>query len=446
MRKIKKYPIVQLIVLALIIAALAIFIFSCKGSPKADGESDATGQPEIAEEVETLYGIDYRGLVFEQGTIGNGQTAGSLFAKYGVGALMTDRADRVCREVFDLRKIQAGRNYTAFITDDSLSRLRYFVYEQSPRDFIVISFEGDSVGVHKDQKEVTVKRRMAEATIESSLWNAMIDANMSPAFASELEKVYAWTVDFFGLQKGDRIKVIYDEEFIEDKRSGSGQIWGAIFTHGGKDLYAIPFKQDGRISYWDEKGQSLRKSMLKAPLNYTRISSHFSNARLHPIYKTVRAHHGVDYAAPMGTPVLAVGDGTVIFKGWDSKGGGNVIKIKHNSTYTTGYLHLRGFAKGISAGARVSQGQVIGYVGSTGASTGPHLDYRVWQNGTPINPLKMVADPAEPITKENMQAFGFVRDRILAELRGELPESERITQLDSLPLPAPATADSLAIH
>ena len=443
MRKIKKCPVLQIIILVIVIIALAIFIVSCKGDgSQAESESEA-GQEEIIEEVETHYGIDYRGMVFEEGTIDNGQTAGELFARYGVSALMTDRADKACKDIFDLRKIQAGKNYTAFITDDSLSQLRYFVYEESPKDFIVISFEGDSVCVRRDQKDVTLKRRMAEATIESSLWNAMIAADMSPAFASELENVYAWTVDFFGLQKGDKIKVIYDEEFIDDKRSGSGQIWGAIFTHGGKDLYAIPFKQDGRISFWDENGASLRKSMLKAPLNYTRISSYFSNARVHPIYKTVRPHYGVDYAAPSGTPVLAVGDGTVIFKGWDSKGGGNVIKIKHNSTYTTGYLHLSGFAKGIATGARVTQGQVIGYVGSTGASTGPHLDYRIWQNGTPINPLKMVAEPAEPISDENKLKFEFVRDRILAELRGELPESERITQLDSIVIPTAVVQDTV---
>lgn len=443
MRKPRKYPVIQIVIFAVLALALAIFIFAgCKRNSQKPGTE--ASQEEISEEIPTLYGIDYRGMVFEEGTVQPGQTVSTIFSKYGIGAAVTDRTDKACREVFNLRNIKAGNNYAIFMTDDSLSQVKHFVYEKSLTDYIVISFLEDSVCVRQEMKDVILHRTAGEAVIQSSLWNAMIDNGMSPGLAAELETVYAWTVDFFGLQKGDKIQVIYDEQFVDDKKIGSGNIWGAIFTHAGKELIAIPFKQDGRISYWDEKGQSLRKSMLKAPLSYTRISSHFSNARRHPIYKTVRPHHGVDYAAPSGTPVMSVGDGTVIAKGWDSKGGGNFVKIKHNATYTTGYLHLKGFGKDIAVGKRVSQGQIIGYVGSTGASTGPHLDYRVWQNGKPINPLKMVAEPAEPITKENMRKFEFVRDRVLAELRGELPESERITQLDSIVIPASPAADSLA--
>jgi membrane proteins related to metalloendopeptidases len=180
--------------------------------------------------------------------------------------------------------------------------------------------------------------------------------------------------------------------------------------------------------------------MLKAPLKYSRISSKFTYARKHPIYKVYRPHTGVDYAAPKGTPVHAVADGVVTFKGWGG-GGGNTLKIKHAGNLMTGYLHLSGYAKGISKGSRVSQGQLIGYVGSTGASTGPHLDYRIWKNGTPIDPLKVPQEPAEPIAKENRATFEFVRDRIAAELNGEVKDEERITQLDSLVIPqAPAAS------
>ena len=179
--------------------------------------------------------------------------------------------------------------------------------------------------------------------------------------------------------------------------------------------------------------------MLKAPLKYSRISSKFSYARKHPIYKVYRPHTGVDYAAPKGTPVHAVADGTVTFKGWGG-GGGNTLKIKHAGNLMTGYLHLIGYAKGIVKGSRVSQGQLIGYVGSTGASTGPHLDYRVWKNGTPIDPLKIPSEPAEPIARENRALFEFVRDRITAELNGEVSPEEQITQLDSLVLPATVQA------
>lgn len=447
MRKPQKYPVIQIIIFAVAAIAIAVFILaSCKGKEETDERQDGTAQAEPEAEIPTLYGIDYRDLLVEQGTVGQGQTAGAIFAKYGLSPLMTDKADKACRDVFNLRNMRAGNNYTAFISNDSLSRLKHFVYEQNRTEYVVVSFFGDSVCAHKHIKDVTLKRRMGEASIKSSLWNAMVDANMSPALAMELSEVYAWTIDFFGLQEGDKVKVIYDEQFVDSTRIGNGRIWGAVFTHGGKDNYAIPFMQDGRVSYWDEKGQSLRKSMLKAPLQYSRISSRFSNSRMHPVLRIRRPHHGVDYAAPAGTPVVAVGDGTVIFKGWDSKGGGNVIKIKHNNTYETNYLHLRGFAKGIATGKRVSQGQVIGYVGSTGVSTGPHLDYRVKRNGTPIDPLKMVAEPAEPISKENKAKFEFVRDRIIAELEGKLPAEQRITQLDSIAVPAEtpaANADSI---
>ena len=178
--------------------------------------------------------------------------------------------------------------------------------------------------------------------------------------------------------------------------------------------------------------------MLKTPLKYTRISSKFSYARFHPVHKVYRPHTGVDFAAPKGTPVHAVADGVVTFKGWGG-GGGNTLKIKHANNMMTGYLHLSGFAKGIAQGSRVSQGQLIGYVGSTGTSTGPHLDYRVWKGGKPINPLAIPSEPSEPIAQENRAAFDYVRTRIMAELNGEVKEEERIVQLDSLVLPdAPA--------
>ena len=180
------------------------------------------------------------------------------------------------------------------------------------------------------------------------------------------------------------------------------QIEFCRYTRGGKDeILAIRMDVDGNSDkYFNQNGDNLRKAFLKAPLNFKRVSSKFSYARKHPVTGKVRPHTGVDYAAPMGTPVVALGDGQVISAGWTTTGGGNVIKIRHNSVYTTGYMHLKGFAKGIKKGAKVKQGQVIGYVGSTGTSTGPHLDFRVWQNGTPIDPLKMKSPAADPLPKK----------------------------------------------
>ncbi len=389
-----------------------------------------------AEEKHTIiYGIIADDYNLEKGEIRNGQTLGSILNDYGISAKTIDHLDRTAREIFPLRQIRAGRPYTAFLTKDSLaSRLDYLVYEKSVTDYVVFGFANDSVSVSTGQKPIELRRTKRSAEIESSLWGAIMQENLPYSLAAELEDVYQWTVDFFGIQKGDKFTVIYDEKFVDTLSVGVGRIWGAKFTHGGRDIYAIPFKQGDKIQYWEYDGGSLRKQMLKAPLKFSRISSKFSHSRFHPVLKRYRPHHGVDYAAPKGTPVRAVADGVVIFRGWNG-GGGNTLKIKHANNLTTGYLHLSRFAKGIVKGKRVSQGDVIGYVGSTGTSTGPHLDYRVWKGGTAINPLTIPQEPAVPISKENLETFEFVRDRIAAELNGEVSDSERITQLDSIILP-----------
>ena len=215
-------------------------------------------------------------------------------------------------------------------------------------------------------------------------------------------------MDFFGLQKGDRFRVIYDEKICDGEVVAVDTVRYALFTSRGENYPAVMFDQhDGGNIYWNEKGESMRKAFLKAPLHYSRISSGFSYARKHPVTRRVQPHTGVDYAAPKGTPVVTVGDGVVTSAKYEGAGG-NVIRIRHNSVYSTAYLHLSKYASGIKAGKRVRQGEVIGYVGSTGRSTGPHLDFRVWKNGSPINPLKMKSPPAEPLRQENMEAFSAV--------------------------------------
>jgi murein DD-endopeptidase MepM/ murein hydrolase activator NlpD len=233
----------------------------------------------------------------------------------------------------------------------------------------------------------------------------MRNAGVSSYLILSLSDIYAWTVDFFGLQKGDRFRVLYEEKVCDGEVVAVDTIRYAVFAHGGVEFPAIMFDQkDGGNVWWNEKGESMRKAFLKAPLQYSRISSGFSNARVHPVTRKVQPHHGVDYAAPTGTPVMTIGDGTVTSIKYEGAGG-NVVRIKHNSIYSTAYLHLSKYASGLKVGQRVKQGDVIGYVGSTGRSTGPHLDFRVWKNGTAINPLTMDSPPAEPLKEENKQAF-----------------------------------------
>lgn len=409
----------------LVILSLMTFANCVGGDSSVD---QVTDEEEVILDIPKRYGVPIEGYRLDVNKVRSGETMGNILSSYGKTAVDIDNLDKVSDSIFSLRKIRAGFNYTAFLSTDSLNldRLDYIAYEQNAVEYVLFSFVGDSICVTKGAKPTTTVRNIKSAVITSSLWGAIMEQELPYLLAADLENVYQWSVDFFGIQKGDHFTVIYDEKFVEDSISvGVGQIWGAKFNHGAKDYLAIPYNQSGKIEYWDESGASLKKQMLKAPLKYSRISSTFSNARLHPIYKVYRPHHGVDYAAPAGTPVHAVADGVVTFKGWGG-GGGNMLKIQHPNNIMTGYLHLSRYASGINQGTHVSQGDLIGYVGSTGASTGPHLDYRVWRNGVAINPLSIPQEPSHPISDDNKESFDAVARAIIAELNGEATDDQII--------------------
>ncbi len=407
------------------------------GGGSTDSKSDIKNQGDesVVVEPEYLYGIDIAGYNISNDTVRSGETVGGILNRNGISAVMVDRLDKAAVDIFPLRKIRADKPYTTFkrTVSDSLGErevLDYLVYHIDAIEYVTFGFHADSVSVTKGENPMELVRQNRKAVINSSLWGAIMAENMPYALAAEVEDIYQWTVDFFGIQAGDSFSVIYDEKFVNGESVGIGRVWGALFNHNGKQYYAIPYAQEqGKLRYWEYNGESLRKQLLKAPLKFTRISSKFSNARLHPVHKVYRPHHGVDYAAPSGTPVHSVADGTVVFAGWGG-GGGNTLKIKHAGNLQTGYLHLKSFAKGIKVGTKVSQGQLIGYVGSTGTSTGPHLDYRIWKNGTPIDPLKVPQEPAEPIAEAHKERFEAVRDRVVAELEGREIEAGYITDED----------------
>ena len=358
-------------------------------------------------EVELRYGIPVDNYILESGVVGKGDVFGELMYGSGVDNGTLQKVIKSSKEIFDIRKIKVGNGYEFFYEKDSLSGkgdVAYFVYERDAMSYILFSLK-DSIYTSVVEKEIAAQKKYTEVTINTSLWNDVTKAGASPVLALKLSDIYAWTIDFFGLQKGDSFRVVYDELSHNGQFIDINNVYYCEFIHNGKPYVSVMF-QDGEKGnvYWNEDGESLRKAFLKAPLQFKRISSKFTYSRKHPVYKVYRAHTGVDYAAPTGTPVMSVGDGVVISKGW-AGGGGHTVKIRHNSVYTTAYLHLSRYAKGLKQGDRVRQGQVIGYVGSTGASTGPHLDYRVWKNGTPIDPLKMESPSVEPVSKENMEAF-----------------------------------------
>ena len=384
---------------------LFVLIISVLNScAKSAGQIDDSSQKN---EVELKCGIPVGNYILERGEVGKGDVFGELMYASGVDNGTLQKVIKSSKEIFDIRKIKVGSGYEFFYEKDSLSGkgdVAYFVYERDAMSYVLFSLK-DSIYTSIVEKEISSQKKYAEVTINTSLWNDVSNAGASPVLALKLSDIYAWTIDFFGLQKGDSFRVVYDELSHNGEFIDINNVYYCEFVHNGKPYVSVMF-QDGEKGnvYWNENGESLRKAFLKAPLQFKRISSKFTYRRKHPVYKVYRAHTGVDYAAPTGTPVMSVGDGVVISKGW-AGGGGNTVKIRHNSVYTTAYLHLSRYAKGLKKGDRVRQGQVIGYVGSTGASTGPHLDYRVWKNGTPIDPLKMESPSVEPVSKENMEAF-----------------------------------------
>ncbi|MBM6944165.1 MULTISPECIES: peptidoglycan DD-metalloendopeptidase family protein [Bacteroides] len=363
------------------------------------------------------YGIPVSLYDIKYGLVEPGQNLSIILRKHGFSVGEVHRLTKKAEGVFDVRKVKDGQAYAVFTTRDSIPQTVYFVYEESPKSYIVFDLKGD-YGVKRGENPVTWERKTVGGRVKTSLWVAMQQCGTSPQLALDLSNIFGWSIDFFGLQKEDEFRVWYEQETVEGRELQNFRVLAASFSHEDSVYYAIPFVQDGEELYYNADGNSLEGEFLKAPLDYYRISSRFSNSRFHPVLRRYRAHHGVDYAAPKGTPVYAIGKGKVIAKAYQAGGAGNYLKIRHNSRYTTTYMHLSGFAKGIQVGSEVKQKEVIGYVGSTGLSTGPHLDFRVYDNGTPVNPLTIKSQPKKPVSEDNKEQFAVVRDSLLQILDG----------------------------
>lgn len=406
----------RIIPILFIAAAFCLSIFSCKHDQVNNTEETVDSEWKDSLQHVYEYGICIDSLNVEHFEIRNGDNPSIIFSRLGFSALEADSISKASASVLDPTRIKAGMHYCTFTTRDSIAKIQYIAFAKTMTDYAIIDLRKRPIEAYTFNKPITLKRKSVNGTITSSLWNIIKQQGADPLLAIKIADVFAWEIDFFDVKEGDSFQVIYNEAYIDDTTALSiSSIEGALFTHQGKDYYAIPFMQDSSMQFFDLEGNSLRKAFLKAPLDFYRITSRFTNARFHPILKRYRAHHGVDYAAPTGTPVRTIGDGSVIFKGY-TNGGGHTIKIKHNSVYTTSYMHLSRYAKGLSVGQRVKQGEEIGYVGSTGLSTGPHLDFRVYKNGEPINPLDMEAPPSEPIKPELRDSFNIVKNRIISEL------------------------------
>lgn len=421
----KRFGVAPLLIL------LFILSLSCKNTPKqVEEEVDSQWSDSLQRVYQ--YGICIDTLDVKEYKMKNGDNPAAIFSGLGFSALLADSISRSSLHVLDPTKLRAGMHYYTFAMQDSAAQIRYIAFAKTKTDYAVIDLTGDTIHAYEFNKPITFKRQYVEGTINSSLWNVLQSKGVNPLLAINIADVFAWQIDFYDVKEGDSFRVLYDIAYIDDTTAlNISGIQGAIFNHQGKEFVAVPFTQDSVFEYFDHEGNSLRKAFLKAPLDIFRITSRFTNARFHPILKRYRAHHGVDYAAPVGTPVKSIGAGTVIAKGYQS-GGGNFLKVKHNSVYTTTYMHLSKFAKGIQVGSHVQQGEVIAYVGSTGLSTGPHLDFRVHKNGQPINPLNMEAPPSLPVKPEYRDSFNVVKEQVFAEL--DSLRSRYVQAADSVPI------------
>lgn len=363
---------------------------------------------------EKIYGIIIDSLNVYEDVVKPNQNLSEILTGHNVAYPTIDKIAHEWKEVFDVRHIRAGNKYTVICQKeptDSIEKTLYFIYDKSSTEYVLYDLR-DSINVEIGQKKINKTVKATSGVITSSLWKTMVDNETDPELALFLSEIYAWTIDFYGIQKFDKYRVLYEELSVDGEYIGIGNIFGAWFHHMGKEFYAVYYEQDSLGDYFDDEGNSLRRTFLKAPLRFTRISSRFSHSRMHPILKYRRPHLGVDYAAPRGTPVRAVGDGVVV-KASYSGGAGNMVKIRHNGTYSTGYMHLWKFGKGIKAGVHVEQGDIIGYVGSTGLSTGPHLDFRFYKNNSSVNPLEVESPPAEPVDSAHIEHYNTVKDSII---------------------------------
>ncbi|MFW5792669.1 MAG: M23 family metallopeptidase [Bacteroidota bacterium] len=360
------------------------------------------------------YGIEQEDYVITSGTVKNHQTLSQILSQYDLDYPLIIDVINKTGEWFDVRKIRAGNNYLAYLESDSINLPRYFIYDISKFEFIKVCFY-DSVQVVRESKEIRNLPKTASGIINSSLWHTLNESNLHPELAIEMSEILAWSVDFHRIFAGDRFKVIYDEQYIGEESVGVSSIDAIYFLHQDREIYGFNFESDTISGFFDHEGDNLRKVFLKAPLKFGRITSRYSHNRFHPIHKVRRPHYGTDYAAPAGTPILAVGDG-VVTEATYRGGNGNYVKIRHNSIYDTQYLHMSRFAKGIRPGRRVQQGEVIGYVGMTGDATGPHVCFRFWKNGKQVDHLREDFPSADPLPEKYYAEFFKIKDSLILRL------------------------------
>jgi len=347
-----------------------------------------------------------------KGSVKRGQTMGEILYLNHIDHFEINKIVEKSKGIFDVRRVNTGKKYTVICASDSTKKAQYFIYEIDATNYVVFDLRGE-IDVYKGKKPVTVRLKTASGIIKSSLWLTMEEQKLSPKLTAELSTIYAWTIDFFKIQKNDGFRVYYEDKYIDGEYIGIGRLLAAEFTHKGQDFYSFYYKENENFGdYYDDEGKTLRKAFLMAPVDYKRISSRYSKRRKHPVTGRWKGHFGTDYAAERGTPIWSTANGTIIAATY-TKNNGNYVKVRHNGTYTTQYLHMSKIKPGIRKGVFVKQGDIIGYVGSTGLATGPHVCYRFWKNDKQVDPFKQKLPPGDPIKKENREAYMIAKDSLM---------------------------------
>ncbi len=373
---------------------VSISIISCKQTDKSSDRNGSTIEQTPVYE----FGYDLDEYTIIKDTIQKNETLGVILDRHHVAYPKIYNIVESVKDSFDVRKLKVGKPYTILAKKDSTEQAQIFIYQPNPIDYAVIDFKDSVITACKYKKPTKTRVIEASGIIESNLFNALAAQNLDDELALELADIYAWTIDFYRIYKNDKFKVIYNQEYLNDTIPiGIGKIHAAYFEHSKTPFYAFNYVTDsitGVDEYFDAESRNLRKAFLKSPIKFGRISSRYSMSRYVRIYGRRKPHLGTDFAAPIGTPIMSTANGVVI-KSTYRRGNGNYVKVKHNATYSTQYLHMK--KRAVKVGDVVKQGQVIGYIGMTGSTTGPHVCYRFWKNGKQVDALREKLPAAKPM-------------------------------------------------
>ncbi len=362
----------------------------------------------------------------EEGKVAQDMTLGKLLSDADVDYPTIQKLVDNCTDVFNVNSgFRVDKTYM-ILSDIESNKPEHLVFEPNVFEYIVFDLNGE-YEVTKVEKPIKIQTKTVEGEIESSLWETLTTQGISFEVASKMEDALQWSVDFSHTQKGDRFKMYYDQQYIDGKEVGAGQVYVAYYNREGKESYAVWFDNGEYKGFYDLEGRAIKSNFLKSPVKFSRISSRFNRRRFHPILKRVRPHLGTDYAAPYGTPIYAVGTGVIIEAAY-TKGNGRYIKIKHDDVYKTQYLHMSKFAKGMKRGVQVAQGEIIGYVGSSGLATGPHVCFRFWKNGRQVNHLRENLPAPKPLPIEVLDEFFVVKDELIAKFNEEHENDEAVSE------------------